>query len=98
MANKGNKNNVESNQDNQNDFNKLIDVMSIISRTLGVLAVRLTHTRPKTEGERVLFLDSLGFDRNEIAAILSGDPKTISVHLSQQKKSKKNKGTKHGKN
>ena len=98
MAERENKNNVWNMQDAQEDLRETIKILRIISRTLGVLAIRLTHTRPKTEGERVLFLNSLGFDRNEISAILAGDPTTISVHLSQQRKSKKKKGTKRGKN
>ncbi len=85
-------------QETQDQLRNAVKTLGIISRTLGVLAIRLTHTRPKTEGERVFFLNSLGFDRNEIAAILAGDPETISVHLSQQLKSKKKRGSKRGKN
>jgi len=98
MAKKGNSKSIKQTDLPKTELSEVIRILSIISRTLGVLAVRLSHARPKTEGERVFFLDSLGFDRNEIAAILAGDPKTISVHLSQQKKPKKEKRPKRVKN
>ncbi len=80
----------ERNQQNaQAELDEMIQILRIISRSLGVLTMRLEHPRPKTKGERALFLNSLGFDRNEISNILAVDPKTISVHLSQQRKSRK---------
>ncbi len=95
MAKKGKSRLVQQTDYPQVDLSEVIRILGVISRTLGVLAIRHSHTRSKTEGERVFFLDSLGFDRNEIAATLSGDPNTISVHLSQQKKKK---STRRGKN
>jgi hypothetical protein len=89
---------TEETQNYEIDLSEITKLLGIISRTLGVLAVRLSITRPKTKGERASFLNSIGFDRNEIAAILASKPKTISVHLSQRRKTKKRKGNKRGKN
>jgi hypothetical protein len=76
----------------------LLEKINVICRSLGVLAMRFSPTRPKTDNERIHFLQSLGFDRNEIAAILSTTPGTVSVRLSESK-SKKGKGQKgRGKN
>ena len=69
----------------------LFDRLSTISRSLGVLALRLSPTRPKNDKQRIHFLKGLGFDRNEIAGILGASPETVSVRLSERKRKRRRK-------
>ncbi len=65
------------------DLNKSL---VLVARCLGALAVRFSVTRPKSDTERIHLLQSLGFDRREIAAILATTPNTVSVRLSERRK------------
>ena len=69
----------------------LLDRLSTISRSLGVLALRLSPTRLKNDEQRIYFLQGLGFDRNEIAGILGKSPETVSVRLSERKRKRRRK-------
>ena len=69
-----------------------------ISRSLGVIALRLSRSQLKTDTARIKYLQGLGFDRNDIAGILDTTPATVSVRLSERRSGKKNQRKKRGKN
>jgi CRP-like cAMP-binding protein len=71
-------------------LNAIADRLAIISRDLGVLALRFAPSRPK-KTERIHFLHALGFDNDEIAAILGTTPGTVSARVSERKSTKKKK-------
>ncbi len=54
-----------------------------IANCLGFLVINNIEFASKTDKEKIAILFSLGFDRNQIAAILGKDPDTVSVNLSQ---------------
>ena len=56
-----------------------------ISLCLGILSLRLTHHKFKTDKDRIPFLANLGFNRHEIAAILNTTPLSVSVVLANKK-------------
>ena len=62
-----------------------------IANCLGFLTIRFSDYRKKPDTERVPFLNSLGFDRYAIAAILGTTLNTVSVRLSQLKASQQRK-------
>jgi hypothetical protein len=66
-----------------------------ISLCLGVLTLRLTHHRFKTDIDRISFLSKLGFDRHEIAAILDTTPLSISVAMTKLKNKSKKRTRSH---
>ncbi len=67
------------------DVSQLLDVLRVIARGLGAVALRLAPSRPKTNKDRVQFLRSLGFDRNEIAGMLDIAPHIVSVRMSESR-------------
>ena len=69
----------------------LFDRLSTISRSLGVLALRISPKHPKNNTQRIRYLQGLGFDRNEIAGILGSTPGTVSVRLSERKRKRRRK-------
>jgi CRP-like cAMP-binding protein len=71
------------------DLAKLEHHLGVVSRCLGVLALRLAPTRPKTDASRVAILGACGFDRNEIAEMLSISRQTASNRLAEWKASLK---------
>ena len=54
-----------------------------IANCLGFIAIHMDESKAKTDKEKIGMLFYLGFDRNQIAAILGKDPDTVSVSLSQ---------------
>lgn len=60
-----------------------------ISLCLGVLSLRLTHHKFKSDKDRIPFLGALGFNRHEIAAILDTTPLSVSVAQTNLKKKSK---------
>jgi CRP-like cAMP-binding protein len=72
--------------------------LTMISRSLGAIAVRMAPSRPRKLKDQVHFLNRLGFDRNEVAAILGSTPGSVSVRMSERKKGKRGKGKRRGKN
>jgi len=74
-----------------NTLNQLSASTQQIANCLGFLTVRFSDYRKKPKGEGIAFLNSLGFDRHAIAAILDTTPGAVSVRLSQLKASKKRK-------
>lgn len=85
MANKGKPNKNLDTRDNTVDIGSLLEPLSIVSRCLGMIALRLYYPRPKTDTEKIRILGSLGFNRNEIAQMLEISPPTVSVRLSERK-------------
>lgn len=79
-------------EEKQVDLEPLLRRLEVISRSLGILALRMAPTRHKTDTDRIHFLQGMGFDRNEIAAMLGTTPGTVSVRLSE--KTSKRKSTK----
>jgi CRP-like cAMP-binding protein len=67
---------------------ELVSVLRTVARSLGVVAVRMAPSRPRSDSDRMSFLKGLGFDRNDIAGILGTTPETVSSRLSE-KRSKK---------
>jgi CRP-like cAMP-binding protein len=87
----------QSSQAGENDYqlaeslDQLTARLQLVANCLGFLVVRFSDYRKKTDTERIPFLNSLGFDRNDIAAILGTTPNTVSVRLSEFRASKKRK-------
>ncbi len=68
------------------DVARLMDVLRVIARGLGAVALRLAPSKiKKTDRSRIQFLQALGLDRNEIAGILGTTPATVSVRLSESR-------------
>ena len=80
------------------DISLLVDQLTMISRALGAVAVRLAPSRPKKLQDQVHFLSRLGFDRHAVAAILGSTPGSMSVRMSEGRKPKRVKGKRRGKN
>ncbi len=75
----------------------LLEKLTVISRSLGALALRLAPTRLSTDKKRIHFLQAIGFDRHEIAGILGTTPGTVSVRLSEKPSPKRRrKGRRRG--
>jgi DNA-directed RNA polymerase specialized sigma24 family protein len=88
-----------SSKEAQLDITPLLGKLDMISRCLGVLALRFSTSRPKSDKEKIHVLQALGFDRKEIAGILSIKPETVSVRLSEARaNSKQKKQKRRGKN
>lgn len=77
---------AESSREALISLTPLAERLGTISKSLGVLALRLSPTRPKNSRERAHCLRGLGFDRNEIAGILGTTPETVSARLSEKKR------------
>jgi len=69
----------------------ILNRLVLISRTLGTIALRFAPSRPRTLSERAHFLGALGFDRNEVAAILTTTAASVSVRLSERRAGKRKK-------
>ncbi len=69
-----------------------------ISLCLGVLTLRLTHHKFKTDKDRIPFLTKIGFNRHEIAAILDTTPLSVSVVQTNKKKKTNRKSKTDGEN
>ena len=73
----------------QEQLENITKQLTVISRCLGVLALRMAASRPKTDTERILFLNALGFDRREVAGMLDIAPQTVSSRLSERRSRRK---------
>jgi hypothetical protein len=71
------------------DFEEMRQLVKTIAATLGVLALRSSSVRTKSDSEKIRFLKGLGFDRHGIAAILTTTAATVSTRLSEGRKSGK---------
>ena len=69
-----------------------------MSRSLAILALRLSPHRPKTGTEQIHFLSNLGFESGDISGILGTTQATVAVRLSEKKKSDSKGRIKRGKN
>jgi len=81
------------------DINKSLDQLNSslfkIANCFGYITLHLSDYKDvKTAGPKIQFLDSLGFDRNNIAAIIEKSPEIVSVRLSEMKSTKKNETAK----
>jgi hypothetical protein len=65
------------------DLSEVTGILRVVSRSLGVFALRMAPSRPRNDTDRIKFLVGLGFDRNAIAGILNINPRTVSVRLSE---------------
>jgi len=59
--------------------------LNLISKSLAVIALRFMSNRPKSDTDRIYFLKDFGFDRNEIAAMLTTSSQTVSNRLTERK-------------
>jgi hypothetical protein len=83
---------------NNLDIGPILEQLSVISRCLSTIALRLHLPRPKTDTDKIIVLGSLGFSRNEIAQLLELDPHIVSVRLSEHKKATMKRHKPNGKN
>lgn len=83
MAAKRRQRNNETLEEAGVDFGPFLQRLTSISRSLGVLAVRLSRTGLNADAQRIHFLNALGFDRHEIAGILGTTPQSVSTILSR---------------
>jgi hypothetical protein len=65
------------------DLSEVTGILGAVSRSLGVLALRMAPSRPRNDTDRIKFLLGLGFDRNAIAGMLNINPRIVSVRLSE---------------
>jgi hypothetical protein len=65
------------------DLTALAAPVQIISKSFAVIALRLAPVRPKTTGDRAVFLDALGLCQTEIAGILGSTPTSVGELLSR---------------
>lgn len=63
------------------DLGRLSGYLHTISRSFAVIALRLSPVRAATGARRAQFLDALGLDVGEIAAIVGSDPQTVRTQL-----------------
>jgi CRP-like cAMP-binding protein len=71
--------------------------LQTIGRSLAAIAMRFSRSHLKTDKARIHYLQGLGFDRNEIAAILGTSPATVSVRLSERRSGKQTRRKRRGK-
>ena len=71
--------------------------LKAISRSLAAIALRLARSQLTTNKARIHYLQGLGLDRNDIAAILGTTPGTVSVELSVRRSAKQRRKKKRGK-
>ena len=69
-------------RENLPDLAPLSDSLLTISRSLAVIALRLSHVRNAGNDQQIHFLNTLGIGRHDIAAIVGTTPNTVSVTLS----------------
>ncbi len=73
------------------ELKKIEEHLSGLRRCMGIIAIRLSQTHPKSDSDRVAILGGCGFDRNEISQMLSIAPQTASNRLSEWNTSMKKK-------
>jgi hypothetical protein len=66
----------------------ILDRLTLISRSLGILALRLSTARRKSDAEQVNYLETLGFERDDIAAMLALSPKSVRDQIYRHRKAK----------
>jgi len=92
------RNRSEGNNDTPLDLGVLVDKLAIVAKSLGVIALRFSPVRRKTDTDKIYFLEDLGFDKNEIASILGTTSATVNARLwerhshSTEKKGKRKYG------
>jgi len=80
------------------DLAPVLERLTSISRSLGVVALRLSRMGLKAEAQPIHFLRALGFDRQEIATILRTTPASVSTILSRGRPRRRKARTSRGKN
>lgn len=73
-------------------FERLLPPLHQIANCLGLQSLESPIIKGKTDTDKILFLSSLGFDRNAIAAIIGTTPATVSVRQSEAKAAQQGKG------
>jgi len=63
--------------------------LQIMSKSFAVIALRLAPVRPKTVGDRAVFLDALGLSQAEIAGILGSTPRSVGELLSRARRERR---------
>ena len=76
---------------NSVELDDLLGRLATISRSLGFIALRMSPVRREKQGPQIHFLNSMGFDRHDIAAMLGTTVNTVSVALSTGGRKKKKK-------
>ncbi len=77
--------------ENSADLHDLPKRLTTISRSLGLIALRVSPVRREKQVQQIHFLNSMGFDRHDIAAMLATTANTVSVALSTGSGKKKKK-------
>lgn len=78
----------------QIDLSEISSHLASISKSLAIMALRLSPTKFDTLADRAKFLQALGLETSEIAVVLNTTRNTISVRLSEGKKKGKKRGGK----
>lgn len=99
MAAKRRKPEVEMSPGTQVDLAPLLDRLTTISRSLGILALRLLRRRrpAKTDKQRSHILKRLGFNNQDIAGILGVPPGSVRAYFSKKGSSRRRKRKLRGK-
>jgi len=99
MAAKRRKPEAKASQGTQVDLAPLLDRLTTISRSLGVLALRLLRKRRpvKTDKQRSHILKRLGFDNQDIAGILAVPPSSVRAYFSKKRPGRRRKRKPRGK-
>ncbi|MCH8877155.1 MAG: hypothetical protein IIA89_10105 [Chloroflexi bacterium] len=62
-----------------------------MSNALGFFTIQMSEYKDKNDTEKILFLNSRGFDKPSIASIVGTTPATVNARLAEAKKKKKKK-------
>lgn len=67
---------------------QLVQRLTLISRSLGLIALRFAPEKPTTDKERIFLLKAMGFETSDIVAILDIPVQTVYNRLSEERKGK----------
>jgi len=59
--------------------------LTVVARSLAMIALRLAPSRPTNDAERIRFLGRLGLDRHAIAKLMRTTKETVSSRLAEDK-------------
>jgi hypothetical protein len=80
---------LEPDNGSSEDFVSLAHRLTVISRSLALIALRLAPSKPTSDMQRMLLLESLGLHRAEIAELLNTTAATVRAGISEVRRQSK---------
>ena len=71
------------------DFGPLYHQINLISRCLGIIAMRFSPEKPQKISDRIRFLGFMGFTNQEIAGMLNTKAAIVAVRKAEARKRRK---------